>query len=98
MKTKPIVIVLAIIIIAVFGYYVVIRKSSNQGGVPPPSGGASVSVFDFDGNGCVGNDGDLAILNQQCPSKGGACNVQGETDPIQAALKFAEASKQYPCE
>ena len=95
MNTKPIVIVLAVIIVGFIGYYLVATRFSNEGG---SSAEVSVSVFDFDGNGCVGNDEDLAILSEKCPSNGEACNVEGETDSIQAALKFAEASKQYPCE
>ena len=93
-KHTTIIVLTIIIVIAGWLIYTLAQKStSDTGGT-----GVAVSPYDFDASGCVGDAGDLAELQKLCPSEGVACNVLGETDPIQAALKFAEASNVYPCE
>lgn len=63
---------------------------------PGAGTGVVVSPYDFNKSGCVGDEGDMQVLKQMCPSSGG-CNVAGEIDPIQVAFKFAEAQNAYPC-
>ena len=93
--SKSLVIVLAVILV-IGGWllYQVGQGDLNLGG---GGSGVAVSPYDFNASGCVGDEGDLTELERLCPSDGGACNVLGETDPIQAALKFAEAVNQYSC-
>lgn len=94
MKHTAVIVLTIIIIVAGWLVYTLTQNSS------PDTGGTGVAVspYDFDASGCVGDAGDLAELQTLCPSEGGACNVLGETDAIQAALKFAEASNTYPCQ
>ena len=91
--SKTLVIILAVILI--IGGWLVYQVQT--GTLSDTSTGVAVSPYDFNASGCVGDEGDLVELDRLCPSDGGACDVLGETDPIQAALKFAEASNQYSC-
>ena len=92
------IIVLAIIIIA-GGWliYTLTQNSPDASDAGTGGTGVAVSPYDFDASGCVGDAGDLAQLQVLCPADGSGCDVLGETDPIQAALSFAEASNQHPC-
>ena len=91
--SKTLISILAVIILA--GGFVLYRFKANQPAIESEVGG-SVSPYDFNANGCVGDEGDLTALQGFCPAQG-TCNVLGETDAIQAALKFGEASNQFPC-
>ena len=98
-------IILAVLIIIVGGVVYFSNRQTLPPSVDAPKNGnaisgqgtgVAVSPYDFNASGCVGDEGDLQALKGMCPA-GGACNVMGESDPIQAALKFADAEKMYPC-
>ncbi|MAF80083.1 hypothetical protein CL629_03335 [bacterium] len=93
---QGVIIILAIAILVIGGALWLNLQPSEDGNVPT-GGGTAVSPYDFNASGCVGDAGDLAELQVLCPSDGSGCDVLGETDPIQAALAFAEAMNQYPC-
>ena len=101
MKKQSVLIILAVVII-VLG--VAVYVSMKKGSVAPltvsesieQGTGVAVSPYDFNASGCVGDAGDMAKLKEMCSASGG-CDVLGETDPIQAALKFADAQKMYQC-
>ncbi|MDP2703685.1 MAG: hypothetical protein Q8P01_00400 [bacterium] len=94
MKHTAVIVLTIIIIVAGWLVYTLTQNSSTDTG----GAGVAVSPYDFDASGCVGDAEDLAELQRLCPAEGGSCNVLGEADAIQAALKFAEASNTYPCE
>ena len=94
MKHTTIIVLTIVIVVAGWLVYTLTQNSSTD----TQGTGVAVSPYDFDASGCVGDAEDLAKLQELCPSEGGGCDVLGETDAIQAALKFAEASNTYPCQ